>query len=127
MMLECAEGKAFKYSVVIFALDRISHHEFEIDGIAGTSLVVEDGSVEFFLGREVTKHHCFRNARSLRNLLGCRAAKAFAGKHAHGYAQDLRASLVAGHSRPRECRANVLKSGGFFRHKYSLPALRAAK
>ena len=62
--------------------------------------MVEDGGIKLFFGGEVAKDHRFRDARSLRDFLGGRTAKTFVGKKIHCYPQDLRASLVAGHSRP---------------------------
>ena len=79
--------------------------------------MIEDGGIEFFFGGKVAEDHGFRNARSLRDFLGGRTAKTLVGKKSHCYAQDLRASLVAGHSRPREGRADVFKCVGFFSQK----------
>src|ERR1700687_658408 len=80
IMLESAEGKSLKNSLVVFARDSVRDHLAGVKGRITARFVVEKRAIEFFLGGKVTKDHCFGYACRLCDFPGRRAAEPFLRK-----------------------------------------------
>ena len=98
MMLERIQREPLEDREVILSLDGFRDYQARIQTVVQTRLMIEDGAVKFFLGREVTKDHRFRHSGCPRNLFGGGAAKAALRKQTHGDAQNLQPALFAGHA-----------------------------
>src|SRR6185369_13406377 len=104
VMLERSKCEPFKYGPIILASDCVGCHSGRLKLPASRkSFVIKDSGVEFFLGGEVSKHHCFGNACCLSNLLGCRAPKTSLGEQADCHLNNLVLAIFASHSSTAIC------------------------
>ena len=117
VMVERAESERLKHAAIVFARDRVSGYDCGIERTAaGARLMIENGRVELFFGREVAKDHRFGNAGGLGNLFCGSTSETSVGKETYSDAEDLEAAFFAGHSGAVWGKRTVVGGGDWLTH-----------
>ena len=83
-------SERLEHAAIVFSLDCLGSHLRGFERAAtGTSLVIQNGGVEFFFSCEVAEDHGLGNTGGVGDLFGGCALETPVGKETYGHFDDL--------------------------------------